>query len=209
MTITIEEIKVKLLKELPGHKAHKILSPPYRDEEIKKRIDASDIPRNSSVLLLLYQKNGSLNIPFIKRSVYEGVHSGQISLPGGKHENFDVDFKATALREANEEIGIISADVQILGQISDLYIPPSNFRVKVFVGYLPYQPMLIPDKKEVQKIIEIPLVDIFKDDIIKSKVFYVSSYGIERKSPYFDLCGVEIWGATAMIISEFREIILQ
>ena len=99
--------------------------------------------------------------------------------------------------------------MQILGQISDLYIPPSNFRVKVFVGYLPYQPMLIPDKKEVQKIIEIPLVDIFKDDIIKSKVFYVSSYGIERKSPYFDLCGVEIWGATAMIISEFREIILQ
>lgn len=207
MTITIDEIKINLQKALPGIAAQKILSPPFREEEIQKRANEINAPRNSAVLILLYFKNGKLHIPFIKRSIYKGVHSGQISLPGGKQEKIDMDFKATALREAHEEIGIIAEDVEILGQISDIYIPPSNFRVKVFVGFIPYQPNFIREAKEVQEIIEIPLADIFDDKIIKTKVFYTSSNGEDRKAPYFDILGIEIWGATAMIISEFREII--
>lgn len=207
MSSSINPIFQKLNNPLPGWEGQKHLAPNFRAEEIKNMGKEIENARKSAVMILLYEKEGEIFIPFIRRVTYDGVHSGQISLPGGKAEKSDKDFQHTALRETSEEIGIPVERIKILRQISDLYIPPSNFLVKVFVGYLAEKPLFVADQKEVETIIEVPVTKLLKTDNIKSKIFYRSSDGKERSAPYFDVCGIEIWGATAMIISELIEII--
>jgi len=203
----LEYIIKQLKKPPPGWEAQKLMAPSYREEEIKKAGKAVLKARKSAVLILFYEKNGQLYIPFIKRTIYKGAHSGQISLPGGKAEKTDNSFDYTAKRETEEEIGIQRDKIEILGQLSDLYIPPSNYLVKPFVGLYNKVPEFIIDKGEVQKVIEIPLEVFFRKGIIKEKEFISSSSGETKKAPYFEVENVEIWGATAMIINELLEII--
>ena len=139
------------------------------------------------------------------RPTYEGIHSGQISLPGGKYELTDSDLSVTALREAQEEIGVDSKKVRLIGRLSELYIPPSNYIVQPFVGVLETEPAFTPDPKEVERIIEIRLEDLL-DEKNKRKKRILLRTGTSILAPCYIIDGNTIWGATAMILSEFREI---
>ncbi|MDT8400701.1 MAG: CoA pyrophosphatase [Bacteroidales bacterium] len=169
----------------------------------KKRSDS----KLAAVLILLYPVNGKIHTLFIQRPVYRGVHSGQISFPGGKMEKDDRDLTDTAIREACEEVGLCSGDLDILGSLTPLYIPVSNIEVSPVVAYCKSQPSFIPDGQEVVSIIEASLADFFSDDIVKEKPMVIRNEALNVK--YFDYKGHIIWGATAMILHELLVIILR
>ncbi|MEI7983695.1 MAG: CoA pyrophosphatase, partial [Bacteroidota bacterium] len=160
----------------------------------------------SSVLLLLYPFEKEIGLVLIQRPDYIGVHSGQISLPGGKYEDDDESLIYTALREAKEEIGIDPVLVQILGQITELYIPPSNFIVTPVVGYMSIRPQFKADPKEVADIIEIRISDLMNTSNSQKKKMKLR-HGFFLRVPSYYIDGNIIWGATAMILSEFCAII--
>lgn len=199
----IQKLKQLLEGPLPGEPAHELMAP-------SARFTGSQLPdpaqaRPSSVLILFYPCHGSWFLPFIQRPVYDGVHSGQISFPGGKCEEEDSDYCATALRESNEEIGIVQEDVQILGALTPLYIPNSNFHVYPHVGWVDYQPEFSPDPIEVDEVIEVPLDVLLNQENVKQLTRNIN--GVSLSAPYFDAEGYVIWGATAMILSEMLEVL--
>ena len=159
-----------------------------------------------AVLIALYPDNGVIRTVLMKRPDYDGMHSGQISFPGGKVEEKDADIIQTALREAEEEVNIRREDVRVIGQLTQLYIPPSNFLVHPVVGVLTSAPELIPDLHEVQSIHVPELSYLLRDDIIGEKEIVLSS-GFRMRTPYFEVDGHTVWGATAMIIAELKQIL--
>ena len=207
MYLPIEELKQKLQEPLPGVTSHLKMAPRQRADEYSGLNGLKPLARNSAVLILLFPENGLLKTVFIKRSVYDGVHSGQISFPGGKYENTDTSFEVTALRETKEEIGVDRDEIEIIGQLTDFYIPPSNFLVKVFVGYSAQQPIYITDKKEVQSVVEVNLDDFYDPRNISEKEFYSTSRKLKIVAPCYMINNVEIWGATAMIVSELLDVL--
>lgn len=181
------------------------MSSMVRIQQLLSHSPKTDV-RESSVLILLYP--GAANpesamIVLMLRSEYGGVHSGQISLPGGKSEPGDKDRAATALREAQEEIGIEPSNVHLLGSLTDLYIPPSNFLVTPILGYQNTAPSFKADPSEVAEIIEIPLAELLNEANVCLRKMKLS-VGISLKVPAFCIDGHIIWGATAMILSEFK-----
>jgi 8-oxo-dGTP pyrophosphatase MutT (NUDIX family) len=201
----IDQLKAELKMEMPGVDAHLRLAPEIRIEDLK----AGELPPHaieSAVLIILYPLKESLYTVVILRNEYDGAHSGQISLPGGKREKLDIDFKHTALREAQEEIGIIPEDIEIIGQLSRFYVRPSNFIVYPFVAYYPERPDFHPDATEVQRIIEINIFkDIAYDKIVKRALTFKSNVQID--APGFIVENEFMWGATAMIFSELIQIL--
>ncbi len=163
--------------------------------------------RKSAVMILFFHEANQLKMIVIRRSVYVGIHSGQIAFPGGRYEEDDGDVRVTALREIQEEIGIPEEKIELIGRLSDIYVPPSNFLISVFVGYLTKKPIYKMDDREVDEIIEIPFFDFFKPDVIKQKDFYVNSIKAVSNAPYFDVTNAEIWGASAMVISELLDML--
>lgn len=178
-----------------------------RIRELLAKRDHSDA-KQSGVLILLYpgQLQETYRFALIRRPEYEGVHSGQVSLPGGRYEPSDRDLSDTALRETEEEIGVIASSVELLGALSELYIPPSNFMVHPFVGWTDRRPVFIPDHQEVEEVIEADLTDLMDDRKIKKRKIPLRN-GLVILAPCFELGGSVVWGATAMILSEFREVV--
>ena len=207
MFLPIEELKQKLQQPLPGVTSHLKMAPRQRTNEYSGFNGLKSLARKSAVLIILFPENGLLKTVFIKRSVYDGVHSGQISFPGGKYENTDKTFEGTALRETKEEIGVDGDKIEIIGQLTDFYIPPSNFLVKVFVGYCIHKPAFITDKKEVQSVVEVNLDDFYDPGNISEKEFYSTSRKLKIVAPCYLINDVEIWGATAMIVAELLDIL--
>jgi 8-oxo-dGTP pyrophosphatase MutT (NUDIX family) len=207
MFLNIEQLKQKLQQPLPGVTSHLKMAPANRVQEFNNLNNIIPLAKNSAVLILLFPENGKLKTVFIQRSVYDGVHSGQISFPGGKVEATDKDFEATALRETFEEIGVKPEVIEIIGQLTDFYISPSNFLVKVFVGYTLQKPAFIPDKKEVQSILEVDIDEFFDSNNIAEKEFYSTSRKTAVFAPCYLVNGLEIWGATAMMLSELLDIL--
>jgi len=207
MQLSIEELKQKFQQPLPGVTSHLKMSPEHRIKEFSDLTETLLSARKSAVLILLFPENGKLKTVFIKRSEYNGVHSGQISFPGGKYEQSDISFKETALRETNEEIGVSKDKIEIIGQLSDFYIPPSNFMVKVFVGYATHKPIFTKDTKEVQSIVDVFVEEFYDNNIIAEKEFYSTSRQIKVKAPAYIINGLEIWGATAMMVSELLDVL--
>ncbi len=199
------ELQNLLKLQLPGNVAQSKMSPLKRNHwDFYKNI----YPQKSAVLVLLYMQGTSIYTVTILRPQYNGAHSGQISFPGGKQEP-DEDLEKTALREANEELGVAIEEVEIIGPLTNLYIPVSNFIVQPYLGILNGTPSFKPDYKEVAKIIEINLNHLLDDAAVKSKPIMISLLNQEMDTAYFDLQQQTIWGATAMILSELKELLKQ
>lgn len=209
--MTIERIKELLqqafTKELPGKDAHVKMAPQPLDLR-RFTTTFSEPPKKSGVLLLFYQDHGSVYFPMIKRPHYPGVHSGQVGFPGGKMEPSDPDILFTALREAEEEIGINASKVEVLGQLSDLYIPTSNFLVSPVVGFVPEKPSFIPEQREVARIIATEVISLFHPEVRKQTQLAVGG-GMYLDTPYFAVEEEIVWGATAMILSELIQVLDQ
>jgi len=203
----IHAIEFELLNPLPGKDIQLQMSSMRSSREMT---DQSQIINGvtSSVLILLYPclREKDISIVLIQRPSYEGVHGGQISLPGGRSEEADQDLKETAIREAKEEIGIDPGKINTIGVLTELYIPPSNYLVLPFLGYTLEKPIFKPDPHEVAGIIEIKLKDLLNDNNIKYKNIYVRP-GLSLYGPCFEIENHTIWGATAMILNEFKEIL--
>lgn len=206
------QLFLKLLKEelsmdLPGVSAHIRLAPEIRIQDLKTGITPPQAMQ-SAVLIILYAIDGMLNTVVILRNEYDGAHSGQISLPGGKKEETDRDFEHTALREAQEEIGINPAETKIIGQLSPFYVRPSNFIIYPYIAFCKQRPVFQPDSLEVQRIIEI---EIFKEigyDKIENKMLTFKNNN-SVNAPGFIVGGEFMWGATAMIFSELLHVLDQ
>ena len=182
------------------------LMAPFKIGDRNKTLTQNPNPRLSAVMILVYKKGNHPYFALIERPVYDGVHSGQIAFPGGKKDPTDSDLKETALRELFEEVGISPIQVNVIGEITPVYIPPSKFLVTPFVGVLDGIPQFKKDDYEVKSIIEVPISLLFNDAIIKNGNVPVGNNNMKIKAPYFDVFGFKVWGATAIILSEFKAI---
>lgn len=195
-----------LKKPLPGQEAQKKMMPKLGKAFDRFSIEAREGAKEGAVLLLLYKKNGSIYFPLTQRHEYNGAHSGQISFPGGKVEANDLSPVHTALRETEEELGIAQSSVQVLGKLTDLFIIASNFNVRPVVGFLEEPPKFNLDSREVAEVIEISIEQLLDSTLIKEKEIKArQKYFIT--APYFDFDGYHVWGATAMMLAEFKEIV--
>lgn len=202
-----DEIKFRLSGDLPGTESQLKMAPEHRAEELFSLRNKAYNPKLSAVLILLFQEAEKLKIIFIRRSDYVGIHSGQMAFPGGRAEKTDVNLQFTALREVEEEIGIKADSVEVLGNLSDLYIPPSNFLVRPFVGYLKGKPDYVVDNREVKEVKEFELDLFFQENIIKKKDFQAHNSMRRISAPYYEVNGTAIWGATAMILAELLDML--
>ncbi len=202
----IEVLDPRRSYSLPGEAAQFKLSPLGRATKEKALAKATQV-RESAVLILFYPHLGESYVSMIRRNDYRGVHSGQISFPGGKVEDHDEDHLATAYRETEEEIGVARKELKQLGELSELFIPPSNFLVKPYMAYSEKRPDYRPDPREVQEILEVPLSHLIETkNIVETTV--VSGYRNMRiKTKGIQFNEHLIWGATAMMISELNELI--
>lgn len=202
----IDLLRLELSKPLPGEEGQYRMAPSYRPRLSQPEILERN-PRVSGVMLLLYEKNNLLHIVFTQRKTYEGVHSGQMSFPGGKKDESDESLIHTALRETQEEVGVEPAAIEVIGSLSQLYIPPSNFLVHPSVGFSPAIQNFVPQPQEVEKVVEIP-VDFFLDSKninlqTEIKLFNDTTVRV----PAYIYNEHIIWGATAIMLSEFMFIL--
>ena len=178
--------------------------------ELRKKFSFKDIedqkPKESAVLALFYPDNDqNTNILLMLRASYNGVHSAQISFPGGKKDHYDIDLESTALRETEEEIGISRTKIAIVRKLTKTYIPPSNFWVTPFIGVLNRTPTFTTNN-EVEKLIEVPVNELLDDDRLISKNL-TTSYMKNIDVPCFKLNNYTVWGATAMMLSEIKDLL--
>jgi len=200
----VQHLNDRILAGLPGLLAHRQMAPSVRP---LVSFDEHDYPhaKKGSVLILFYPHEGDIYTVFIKRPDYEGVHSGQVAFPGGRIETNET-AQVAALREAQEEIGLIKEQVHIFNQLSNIYIPPSNFFVFPFLAYTSQRPVFIPDPKEVDYVIESP-ISVVLDPTIKGVMEIERQEGIIQ-APYYLIQDHKVWGATALMLSEL-EFLLQ
>lgn len=190
---------------LEGVNAHCLYSPPFRDVLTHEEILAKN-PKFAAVNIVLYLKNNEWYFPLIQRSINEhDRHSGQISLPGGKREQSDNNYAETAIRETHEEIGIDRHYLRIIRDITPIYIPPSNFLVYPYISYTKKNPSFVLQESEVVEIIEFPIASFLSLSGNPEVMTLPGSRGIEV--PVINFNGYFIWGATAMILSEFSQLI--
>lgn len=199
----ISQLGECLKKDLPGQEAQKLMAPSIRPPGLSG-FDGSN-PRSSGVMILLFPGQDGVSTVFIRRTE-GGPHGGQISLPGGKQENSDADLSHTARRETFEEIGVNPELIAEIGKLTPLYVPHSNFIIQPVIGYVGFQPEFIPDQKEVAGVIEISIHELFHPENKKTMILH--RMGAEIVAPYYEARGHRIWGATAMIISEFERVFI-
>ncbi|MCC5937503.1 MAG: CoA pyrophosphatase [Lunatimonas sp.] len=201
--IDLDSVVAKLVsameQPLPGREGQMLMAPIPIDESRFGQVDNARV-RRGAVLVLFYPGEAGCMVPFIKRPTYSGVHSGQVSLPGGKWDPEDEDLQITALRETYEEIGVPAAEITVFGSLSQLYIPPSNFSVLPFLGYTENKPRFRPDPHEVERLITCSFEYLASRDIRKKKPLQAGLQTLN--APYFDIDNEVVWGATAMILSE-------
>lgn len=189
---------------LPGQAAQRKMAPPLRG----KYSDPPANARSASVMALLYPVGGVLHLLYIQRtSPVNDHHAGQISFPGGSVDPGDTDALDTALRELEEEVGVGRTDIEVLGALTPLYIPVSNFLVDPFVGYISYQPPLTPQVSEVARTLELPLGDFLKPAALQISSRQLANGMALPEVPYWAVAGEEVWGATSMITAELLAVL--
>ena len=192
---------------LPGEEAHFKLAPMLRLQELERLNIDKQNPNRAAVLSVFYPgKGGETRFVLILRKTYKGVHSNQVGFPGGRVEEDDRDLAHTALRETEEEVGIPQHQVKILKEMTRLYIPPSNFWVHPFMGIMKTTPVLVPQEEEVEAVLEVSLEDFMSDSCLIQETLS-TSYASEIEVPAFLLNDHVVWGATAMMLSEMKEIL--
>ena len=198
------QLEERLLLPLPGGDAHE----PFRAKavgDVRPLFDHKHPPRPGGVLILLYENDGGVKFPLIKRAEYLGAHSGQVSFPGGKAEQGE-DAITTALRECEEEIGVRKEDIRVIGKLSDFFVMPSNFMVTPVVGVIDFKPFFKPDPYEVVNVLEGDVLSVLQENAIKQKEILVAGK-YRMIAPHFEIQGEVVWGATAMMLNEFRIIL--
>ena len=208
LDVHLEEKLTKHLQgELPGFRAHEKMRAKVIHEDVARKPFL--VPaKEGAVLVLLYREDvhaSDWKFPLIQRPPYQGVHGGQISFPGGKKDDTDIDLLQTALRETQEEIGVSASNIRIIGSLSKLDIEASNHVVLPVIGFMDQKPTFVPHTYEVAEIIEIPVINFFKKNVVKVK--HLQTRGVTLRVPYYDVDNRFIWGATGMIINELVTLI--
>ena len=199
-------LKDRLALPLPGVEAHE----PFRATpvgDVRPLFDHLNPPRPGGVIILLYEDEGVIKFPLIKRHEYAGAHGGQVSLPGGKAETGEDAIQA-ALRECEEEIGVPAHTIDVLGKLSDFLVIPSNYIVTPVVASTSTRPLFKPDAYEVARILEARLTEISDENAVKQKEILVAGK-YRMIAPHFEIENEVVWGATAMMLNEFRVILLE
>jgi len=199
-------MKKAFLKNLPGVEAHRMLASSFRP---LNRDEITDIEsfREAAVAIICYPIKNSVNTLLIQRPKYDGHHGGQIALPGGKYETEDRYLEKTARRETKEEIGWTILKNNYLGQLTEMFIPESKFRIQPFVYFVKKPQQFILDIHEVEHVIEFPIDELNKDNIVKYTTIELRNGLKIPRVPYFAIDKYIVWGATAIILSEFRQMI--
>lgn len=162
-------------------------------------------PHAAAVLLLLYPHHGALHLPLTRRTETVATHRGQISWPGGAREG-EEPLVVTALRETEEELGVDPAIVEVLGQLTPLHTGGSGYRISPTVGWTPSRPAFRPDPGEVAELLEVPLATLRSPHVLRQEVWNL--HGRQTLVPCYRLGpDTAIWGATAMILSEFLAVV--
>ncbi len=200
--ITLKDVQNAL--RLPGFDvaaAHQLMAPRIRSRV--REPNQQGKPRVGGVLLLIYCLNDELHLVLTRRREDLNAHAGQISFPGGQQEP-DEPLRVTALRETHEEVGIPETAVSLIGKLTHIYIPPSDFEVHPFVGwYENGRPRFSPGSNEVAEILEVPLSHLLDPGTRKEELW--DFRGQQINIPFFDVKGHKVWGATAIMLSEFIE----
>lgn len=202
-------VKIKHL-ELSGEDSHAKMSPPYRLKLAKKVREKSKTARKAGVMALFYPNtNDETYLVLILRKTYKGVHSAQVGFPGGKYEDEDDnDLMITAIRETEEEIGVNRIHIDVLKKMSPLYIPPSNFMVHPYIGISKEYLIFTKQDEEVEAIIEVKLSDFLSDNKILTTTV-PTSFDEAVDVPAFNFNGHIVWGATAMMLGEIKDLLKQ
>lgn len=197
--IDIQQLLKALSFPLPGEAAQFKMAPLARPRIAEMPINFEGI-RKAAVLVPLFKNGDHVHVLLTLRSTYEGVHSGQISFPGGKFEPHETDPIQVALRETEEEIGIASKYVEVVGLLTPIYIPVSKMYVQPVVAWL-HSTDWVPEEKEVVEIVEVPIAQLLDVQSRKTKPMDFPGRP-SMMVPYFDLNNQVVWGATAMMLSE-------
>lgn len=206
ITFSKSILEVKNL-ELPGETSQIKMSPPYRLELMEQNKQLMKTAKQAAVLALFYPNTtNETHLILILRKTYKGVHSAQVGFPGGKFEEQDSDLQMTALRETYEEVGVPMKTVNVLKRMTPMYIPPSNFTVHPFFGISHETPNFIKQDEEVEDLIEVSLSH-FLDESTVFQTSVPTSYKVNVKVPAFKLNNHVVWGATAMMLSEVKDLL--
>lgn len=201
----IDLIKNTLATNLPGEEAHLPLLPLGRRTGLQE-INQNSNARKSAVAVNLFYDQTWKSV-LIQRPIYRGHHSGQICLPGGSIEPQDKELLFTAIRECEEETGVKPDERDLLGQLTPVYIPVSNFLVVPYVFHLSSPPIFVPDQREVEEILVFDLEKELKGLDVKYTDIDISANRKMKKVPYFAIKNKIVWGATALILSEMKEVL--
>lgn len=196
-------VKVKKMK-LPGEDFHFKMAPLERLQELKRKAEKAKTAKTAAVLCLFYPSiEDETHFALILRKSYAGVHSAQVAFPGGKEEPEDTSLLHTALREAEEEVGVSQQTVNVLKTLTQVYIPPSNYFVQPYIGITQTTPIFVAQEDEVDTVIEVSLKEFLNDEIMIVQNLS-TSYAKNIEVPAFKLQGHIVWGATAMMLNEIR-----
>lgn len=211
MDFSFFEQRISKIKDLPlpGESSHHKMVPEFRIKELLEVKSNKIAPRKAAVMALFYPNaKAETQLLFILRKTYKGVHSNQVAFPGGKAETDDLNLMGTALRETHEEVGVHPNDVHVLKELSEIYIPPSNFDVQPFIGLYKKPKPFVIQESEVQALLEVSLTKFLSDDSIITKNVS-TSYATNVVVPAYKLNGYVVWGATAMMLSEIKVLLKQ
>ncbi|MCB4798913.1 NUDIX hydrolase [Neotamlana laminarinivorans] len=196
-------------KDLLGQASQFKMVPPFRQELLKKQKHQVKEAKKAGVLALFYpDMHNNTKFVLILRKTYKGVHSAQVAFPGGKFEEIDASIQQTALRETFEEVGVPQKSISVVRALSQVYIPPSNFNVHPFLAYTTATPKFIKEESEVEAILQINVKEFLNDKSLVVKTLK-TSYSQEVEVPAFLLNKHIVWGATAMMLSEIKDLIKQ
>ena len=200
----IERLALRLQQPLPGATAHEPLRA-VAIGDLRPTFEHRTPPKPGSVIILLYADDGKIKFPLTKRPDYVGTHGGQVSFPGGKAEPGET-IEQTAVREAEEEIGIQRSDIELIGRLSEFFVIPSNFIVTPVVAWQRTKPVFVPDPVEVVKVLECSLEELLRKDAIQVKDI-IAAKKYQLTAPHFVFEDEIVWGATAMMLNEFRTVL--